>query len=141
MTIDTTSDAAIETEIQAKGLNAPRVTLEAIESRIVGEFYFTVGAALNHHSFINQAANPLDQSLYEDLRAKLDVFTVCVLQLDNGFVAIGESAPVSPANYDQGIGHKISRQKAFDKLWPVFGFALLERQRFESELKKATGEA
>ena len=39
------NDQAIEQEIQAKGLTAPRVTPADIEENIVGEFYFTAGSA------------------------------------------------------------------------------------------------
>ena len=35
------NDQNIENEIQAKGLNAPRVTPADVESEITGEFYFT----------------------------------------------------------------------------------------------------
>lgn len=35
------SDKDIEQEIQAKGLTAPRVTSQHIQSLIVGEYYFT----------------------------------------------------------------------------------------------------
>ena len=39
------NDQAIEQEIQAKGLTAPRITPADIEENIVGEFYFTAGSA------------------------------------------------------------------------------------------------
>lgn len=39
------TDAAIEKEIQAKGLTAPRVTPADIEANIVGEHYFTAADA------------------------------------------------------------------------------------------------
>lgn len=124
---DSMSDDQIELEIQQKGLNAPRVTPKAIEDRIVGEFYFTLGAALDNSSIMNEAINlPLDTALYDALRQKLDVFTVCVLQCDNGFAVFGESAPVSPENFDVALGKKIAKQKAVDKLWPALGFMMLE---------------
>ena len=39
------NDQAIEQEIQAKRLTAPRITPPMIEANIVGEFYFTAGSA------------------------------------------------------------------------------------------------
>lgn len=39
------TDAAIEKEIQAKGLTAPRITPADIEANIVGEHYFTAAEA------------------------------------------------------------------------------------------------
>lgn len=35
------TDEAIEQEIQAKGLTAPRITPADIEANIAGEYYFT----------------------------------------------------------------------------------------------------
>ncbi len=53
-----------------------------------------------------------------------DVLTVCVLTLRNGFTVTGESACVSPANYNQAIGEDIAYRNAFDKLWLLEGYAL-----------------
>lgn len=53
-----------------------------------------------------------------------DVLTVCVLTLRNGFTVTGESACVSPANYNQEIGENVAYQNAFSKLWQLEGYAL-----------------
>lgn len=50
--------------------------------------------------------------------------TVCVLTLRNGFTVTGESACLSPANFNQEIGENIAYQKALDKLWELEGYAL-----------------
>ena len=47
-----------------------------------------------------------------------------MLVLKNGFTITGESACVSPANFDEEIGRKIARQNAVNKLWPLLGFSL-----------------
>lgn len=53
-----------------------------------------------------------------------ETLTVCVLTLRNGFTVTGESACVSPANYDKTIGKNVAYQNAFDKLWQLEGYAL-----------------
>lgn len=113
------SDKDIEQEIQAKGLTAPRVTSQHIQSLIVGEYYFT-------------AADGVQQSLHkqDDLtrlcgaHAELDLLTFCVLVLKNGFTVTGESACASPENFDGEIGRKIARENAVNKIWMLEGYLL-----------------
>ena len=53
------TDQAIEQEIQAKGLTAPRVTPAGIEANIASEHYFTgadANALLSHPSFVLRMA-------------------------------------------------------------------------------------
>lgn len=57
----------------------------------------------------------------------LHLLTFCVLVLRNGFTVTGESACVSPENFDAEIGRKIARQNAMDKIWPLLGFALKQK--------------
>lgn len=103
----------IEQEIQAKGLTAPRVTPADIEAEISSEVSFTVGNAARALSV------PCSDSA--------DLLTVCVLTLKNGFTITGESACASPANFDSEIGHKIARQNAINKVWPLLGFRLRDQ--------------
>jgi Phage protein (N4 Gp49/phage Sf6 gene 66) family len=105
-----TDDSAIEQEIQAKGLTAPRVTPADIEGNIAGEHYFTAGEATGYT---------------EDVALKL--LTFCVLVLKNGFTVTGESACASPENFDADIGRKIARANAVNKIWPLMGYALKEK--------------
>ncbi len=106
----------IEQEIQDKGLTAPRVTLEDIEANIASEFYFTATEGVLGASELG--TKPAG-------RAKaLDLLTFCVLVLRNGFTVTGESACVSPENFDAELGRKIARQNAVAKVWPLLGFLL-----------------
>lgn len=52
--------------------------------------------------------------------------TICNITLDNGFSVRGESACIDPANFDSSIGAEIAYNNAFDKLWSLFGFMLME---------------
>lgn len=93
-------ETATEAEIQAKGLNAPRLTPALIDQKIVEEdFYVFPGSTL----------------------------TVCVLTLVNGFRVTGESAAASPENFDRAIGEKIARENARQKIWALEGYLLRER--------------
>ena len=110
------SDDAIETEIVAKGLTAPRVTPDDIASSIVSEYYFT-------------AANGINSGIVVGYKypGPLDLLTFCVLVLKNGFTVTGESACASPENFDAEVGKKIARANAVNKIWPLEGYLLKER--------------
>ncbi len=88
------------------------------------------------------AATPGEKVTAEYLKSRIaevkfhrlgPTLTHCVIHLDNGFTASGESACVDPANYRQEIGEKLSYDQAFNKLWPLFGFLLAEK-RFRTSL-------
>jgi hypothetical protein len=104
------SDQAIEKEIQAKGLNAPRVTPMMIEATISCEHIFSVGDALR------ALGHPTD--------AAFDLLTICAMKTVNGFTVIGESACASPENFDADIGATIARENAKNKIWPLEGYLL-----------------
>jgi hypothetical protein len=90
----------IEAEIQAKGLNAPRLTPDLIDAAIVSEQY---------HVFVGTT------------------MTVCALTLRNGYIVTGESAAASPENFDEAIGRKIARENARNKIWALEGYLLREK--------------
>lgn len=70
------SDKEIEQEIQAKGLTAPRVTPQHIESVIDGEYYFTAEDGVLHN--IRQQDELTRLTGYHD---SLKTLTFCVLHL------------------------------------------------------------
>ena len=106
----------IEQEIQAKGLTAPRVTPADIEAEIVSAHYFT--AAEGCAGACNMNVRP------GGWVAPLNLLTLCVLVLNNGFTVTGESACASPENFDAEVGRKIARQNAVQKIWPLMGYEL-----------------
>ena len=114
-----TDDSAIEQEIQAKGLTAPRVTPADIEANITSEFYFTAA----------DGAEGASGHRPNSVRAgtALALLTFCVLVLRNGFTVTGESACASPENFDAELGRKIARANAVNKMWPLMGYSLKER--------------
>jgi len=111
------NDQAIEQEIQAKGLTAPRITLADIQANIIDALYFTASEAS-----IGQDINPFDRPIVAKQAYRL--LTFCVLTLRNGFTVTGESACASPENFDAEIGRKIARQNAEQKIWMLEGYVL-----------------
>ena len=114
-----TSEKQIEQEIQDKGLNAPRLTPDYIDSVIQSVHYFTAAdGALN-------ADNNYDPLV--GAPSQLYLLTHCVLVLKNGFTVTGESACASPENFDRIIGQKIAYENARNKIWELEGYLLKEK--------------
>lgn len=94
------NEEEVEKVIQGKGLNAPHLTSENIDATIAEEDY---------HVFENTC------------------LTVCCLTLKNGFTVTGESACVSPENFDAELGRMIARKNAREKIWMLEGYLLKEK--------------
>jgi hypothetical protein len=108
----------IEQEILSKGLTAPRVTPQDIESNIASEWYFTAGDGCHA---VQTNGSPGEPSHYD---SALDLLTFCVIVLKNGFTVTGESACASPENFDAEVGRKVARANAVNKVWPLMGYEL-----------------
>lgn len=94
------NEQQIEQQIQNKNLNAPRLSPEKIDAVIAKADYY----------------------VFPD-----SMLTVCCLTLRNGFNVTGESACVSPANFNEELGRKIAYGHARDKIWALEGYALKEK--------------
>ena len=57
----------------------------------------------------------------------LNLLTLCVLVLDNGFTLVGKSAPASAENFNSALGRKFAYEDALRQLWPLEGYLLRER--------------
>lgn len=91
------SEAKLESELVALGLNAPRVTPDMIDSMIDRtDFIMLPGGS----------------------------HMICRITLNGGFSVIGESKTVSAANFNADKAQEISYQKARDAVWPVAGAIL-----------------
>ena len=122
ITSPATDDSAIEREIQAKGLTAPRVTPDDLQDNIAECVYFTAAQGV-HSAWLRNGDN---EKLFtpDQVVGPLSRLTFCVLVLRNGFTVTGESPCASPENFDAEIGKKIARQNAEQKIWPLMGYAL-----------------
>jgi hypothetical protein len=90
----------IKNEIGTSSLNAPILNPAYIEMAIVDEQYYVFEGT---------------------------TVTVCCLHLRNGYCVIGESATISPKNFNAVIGRKIARENAREKIWALEGYLLKER--------------
>ena len=91
------TEQEVETEIEAKGLTAPRITPEMVDETITAEAYYVFPGT---------------------------TLTVCCLTLENGYHVVGESAAASPENFDAALGRDIARKNARSKIWALEGYAL-----------------
>jgi hypothetical protein len=53
--------------------------------------------------------------------------TVCCLTLRNGYNAIGQSACVDPANFDEQVGKDLARRDALNQVWRLEGYLLKDQ--------------
>lgn len=118
----------IEQEIQDKGLTAPRITPQRIDSIIASVHYFTAGDGFTGALTATEEFNALsDDQRFVDVPPQLDLLTFCVIVLKNGFTVTGESACASPENFDAEIGKKIAYKNAREKIWLLEGYLLKEK--------------
>jgi hypothetical protein len=110
-------DSAIESEIKAKGLTAPRIMPGDIEGNIAIEQYFTAEDGV-------RGVRGTPDAGFAPVHESFGLLTFCVLVLRNGFTVTGESACASPENFDAEIGRKIARANAVQKIWPLMGYEL-----------------
>lgn len=101
-------EMAIEAEIKAKNLTAPRLTPKDIDDAIVAEY--------------SGRASDLFKGC--PTLPSMECLTICVLVLKNGFTVTGESACASPENFNAELGYKIARDNARGKIWQLEGYLL-----------------
>jgi len=114
---------------------APRVRLADIEGAIAERHDFTAAEAVQAMRItmggVADAVLPAN--------SPLDLLSICILVMRNGFTVIGKSAPASAANFDAELGKKFAYEDAVRQLWPLTGFSLrdtLARQEaFDREPK------
>lgn len=106
----TPQELTFETEINARGLNAPRLTPADIDAAIVSETF---------------TMTPSGKTM------------VCELVLKNGFSIIGLNSCVSRENFREDIAQEKSRQLARDKVWELLSFDLHTKVQRSLELAQA----
>ncbi len=96
-------DSVEVTDEQSKAVQKTpnRVSLDSIKDKIAGTEYF-----------------------HPDC---LPSMTIAVVQMNNGFVVIGKSAPADPANYDAALGRQFAGEDAIRQMWQLEGYLLREK--------------
>ena len=95
------NDQAIEKEIQAKGLTAPRVTPADLE------------------------ANIADVEIVKHISKSGQVLRWAVLTTESGFAVVGKpSCAASPENDNAEIGESIAVSNSKEEMWLLMGYEL-----------------
>lgn len=89
----------------AETAKAPRVTEESIKAKIKKVTYFSK-----------------------------ELMTVCMIEMQNGFIVLGYTAPASAANFNSAVGERYAYDNAFKQLWPLEGYLLRETLSREGEI-------
>lgn len=55
------------------------------------------------------------------------VFTICIIEMVNGWKTIGKSAPADARNFDPEVGKRYAYEDAFKPLWQFEGYLLRDR--------------
>lgn len=121
-----TVEQQIEQEIQSKNLNAPRLTPDHIDSKIKAVEYITPRDVCKRDNGVEVFDAPLP----------LQTLTFCILTLENGFTVTGESACVSPENFDEAIGQEIAFKNAREKIWQLEGYLLKEKLNHQIKIQE-----
>ena len=100
------------------------VSKASIEAKIRGVYFINAGAAIKAND---------DGYTQRDLE-ELNLVTICIIILENGFKVEGTSACVDPKIYNEAVGRKEAYNNAFEKIWEKEGY-LLKQKLFEESQK------
>ncbi len=104
----------------------PKITENDIDLHIASVWYLNgFDAAIDKMKREDAANQGMKTARY--VPWELQVITICLLTLRNGFTIVGKSACAHPDNYDQKIGEKIALRDARAQMWPLLGYNLRER--------------
>ena len=117
----------IDDEAEAKR-SGFRITLHWIKQQVIYEGYFTLDTVIP------------DRNVSLRVAEALKVMTICVLVANNGWVVIGKTAAVDPANFDAELGKKFAYDDAIRQFWPLWAFAHKEVQ-YKLDYIKSQNEA
>lgn len=113
------TDSLNVTDQQAEDVAiAPRVRLEDVTSAIYQRWDFNAGQVVR--DFVEE---PHRNRVHDSL----NVLSICLLVMTNGFTVIGKSAPASPENFNTELGKKFAYEDAVRQLWPLMGYALRDK--------------
>lgn len=111
--------AALEAteQLGAAGATHPRVSIADINAAIAEIHYVSGKDAIVGNTHAPSATT----------HDALNLLTICIVVMKNGFTIIGKSAPASPENFDRDKGRTFAYEDAVRQIWPLMGFALRDR--------------
>lgn len=120
-----------------RGATHPRITLEWMKSQIdqyhcfdCDEMFRGLGMV---ERVLEEMAHPTGVTVAEvrgwatEAGMKTRHMTLCIMVMNNGFIVIGKSAPMSPLNFDPEKGKTFAYEDCIRQLWPMYAFAELQR--------------
>lgn len=116
----------LEQHIKEAGANvAPRITPSHIEDCIASVHFFTAADGAT-------AVMGDSDTISNDSLQSLELLTICVMVLKNGFTVVGKSACASPENFNADIGKDVAWRDAKEQIWPLEGY-LLKQNLYEQK--------
>ena len=114
--------------------NIVRVTQEMVEGEIVAVDYFTgaqgvagaVFANLLHNKVNDEETLERTEEEYNEAQKALEVLTICVVTVKNGFTFVGTSAPVDHKAFNAQKGREIARDRAVEQIWKFLAFRIAD---------------
>lgn len=114
---------------------AARVSLADIEAAIGHRYDITAEEATLDRlpGYAAPGFGTDNPAAFARLSDGLQILSICILVLKNGFIIIGKSAPASPENFNAELGRDLAYRDACNQCWPLMGFALRDRLHSESQ--------
>ena len=117
----------VDAEAAAVQKTPNRVTLDDLRNEIAGEYTFTLG--------------DVARGLNLPVLADMDITTLHVCVLRNGFTTIGTAASADRENFNAEFGARRAREKAVEQIWPLLGFRMRDRLLVQPQQSFAGGES
>lgn len=124
------SDALAQTA-QDAAPGSRRVTLDHIKAQVKACYFMRLADGLETGGHKLESPDVIGVVWETGERAPLELTTLCVLVLKNGYTIIGKSACADPKLYNQAVGEKVALDDALAQIWPLEGYVL------RNELAKA----
>ena len=130
-----TTEVELEQMLAAAGCSAERVTSRSVDRKIKAVTCFTAAQGWNGEAASDERTRGME--IPKD--SPLQLLTICVLVLENGFMVVGTSACASPENFREEIGKQLAFEDAREKIWQLEGYLLKEKLFRASEAGKEVG--
>ena len=131
------ANQTIKHDIKAESrIDLPGLTLKSMEANIASEHYFTAHDGVlcvlastdgDSRCDVDDEGRLIWGDVLSDIPKQLEFLTFCVLVLQNGLIATGESLCTDPENFDPEIERGAARAKAVNKIFSSMNRVLSSR--------------